>query len=72
MPIPLEFDFLKFDEINYFCKNAGAGNVIGSVRKRYRVSKVKSHVISYRVNKETVEVIKILHERMDIEERRGE
>lgn len=39
------------------------------VRKKYRASKVKSHLIFYKLSNETIEVIRILHERMDIENR---
>lgn len=60
---------LIFDEINYICKNNTAGKSMGHVRKNYRASKVKSHLIFYRVSNETIEVIRILHERMDIENR---
>ena len=58
---------LIFDEINYICKNIHAGKSMEHVRKGYRASKVKSHLIFYRVLNDTVEVIRILHERMDTE-----
>jgi toxin ParE1/3/4 len=60
---------LVFDEINYICKNSHSGKSMEHVRKGYRASKVKSHFIFYRVVNETIEVIRILHERMDIENR---
>ena len=60
---------LIFDEINYICKNINAGKSMEHVRKGYRASKVKSHLIFYRVLNDTIEVIRILHERMDIENR---
>lgn len=58
---------LIFDEINYICKNIYAGKSMEHVRKGYRASKVKSHLIFYRVINNTIEVIRILHEQMDIE-----
>jgi len=58
---------LIFDEINYICKNINAGKSMEHVRKGYRASKVKSHLIFYRVINNTIEVIRILHERMDSE-----
>ena len=58
---------LIFDEINYICKNISAGKSMEHVRKGYRASKVKSHLIFYRIINNTIEVIRILHERMDIE-----
>jgi toxin ParE1/3/4 len=60
---------LIFDEINYICRNITAGKSIEHVRKGYRVSKIKSHLIFYRVLNDQIEVIRILHERMDIENR---
>ena len=60
---------LIFDEINYICKNNSAGKSMEHIRKGYRASKVKSHLIFYRVLNNTIEVIRILHERMDIENR---
>lgn len=60
---------LIFDEISYICKNINAGKSMEHVRKGYRASKVKSHYIFYRVLNNTIEIIRILHERMDIENR---
>ena len=60
---------LIFDEINFICKNINSGKSMGHVRKGYRASKVKSHLIFYRILNNTVEVNRILHERMDIESR---
>lgn len=60
---------LIFDEIKYICKNRNAGKSMEHVRKGYRASKVKSHYIFYRVLNDTIEIIRILHERMDIENR---
>ena len=60
---------LIVDEINFICKNNNAGKSMEHIRKGYRASKVKSHLIFYRILNNTVEVIRILHERMDIENR---
>ncbi|MEO6843606.1 MAG: type II toxin-antitoxin system RelE/ParE family toxin [Ginsengibacter sp.] len=60
---------LIFDEIDYICKNINTGKSMEHVRKGYRASKVKSHLIFFRVKNDTVEIIRILHERMDIENR---
>ena len=60
---------LIFDEINYICKHINAGKSMEHVRKGYRASKVKSHLIFYKVMNNTIEIIRILHERMDIENR---
>lgn len=63
---------LIFDEINFICKNSNAGKSMEHVRKNYRASKVKSHLIFYRIQNNTIEIIRILHERMDIENRLGD
>ncbi|MCY7309496.1 MAG: type II toxin-antitoxin system RelE/ParE family toxin [Chitinophagaceae bacterium] len=60
---------LIFDEINFICKNNNAGKSMEHVRKGYRASKVKSHLLFYRIQNNTFEVIRILHERMDIKNR---
>lgn len=58
---------LIFDEIQFICKNVNAGKSMDHVRKGYRASKVKSHLLFYRIQNSIVEIIRILHERMDIE-----
>lgn len=63
---------LIFEEINYLCKNNNAGKSMEHVRKGYRASKVKSHFIFYRTLNNTIEIIRILYERMDIENRLSE
>ncbi len=61
---------LIFDEIDQICRNINAGKFMEHIKKGYRASKVKSHIIFYKVSKEdTIEVIRVLHERMDIENR---
>ena len=60
---------LIIDEIEFICKNITCGKSMHNIRKGYRATKVKSHLIFYRVVNNTVEVIRILHERMDIENR---
>jgi toxin ParE1/3/4 len=60
---------LIFDEINYICKNINSGKPMEHIRKGYRASKVKSQLIFYRVLNDRIEVIRILHERMDLENR---
>ncbi len=61
---------LIIDEIENICKSAKAGKSMEHIRKGYQASQVKSHFIFYRVSNEgLIEVIRILHERMDIENR---
>lgn len=62
---------LIFDEIEFIAENPNSGKDYNHVRKGYYRSKVKSHFIFYRINleKEIVEIIRILHQQMDIENR---
>jgi len=60
---------LIFEEIGYICKRPHSGKSMDDIRKGYRVSKVKSHLIFYKVVNDIVEIIRILHQRMDIENR---
>ena len=60
---------LIFDEIAFICKNPKTGKQMEDVRKNYRAAKVKSHLIFYKVENDTVQIVRILHERMDIENR---
>jgi len=60
---------LIFDEINFICKNSHAGKFMEHIRKGYRASKVKSHLSFYKISGDVVEVIRILHQQMDIDNR---
>ena len=61
---------LIIDEIENICKSTKAGKSMEHIRKGYRASKVKSHLIFYRYSNEvSIEIIRILHEQMDIETR---
>ncbi|PPK94925.1 MULTISPECIES: type II toxin-antitoxin system RelE/ParE family toxin [Nonlabens] len=54
-------------EIEFIAENYLAGKSAEQTRKNYRVSKVKSHLLFYRkVDNEMVEIVRILHQRMDI------
>ena len=60
---------LFFDEIDYLCLKPNSGFDFGNIRKGYWRSKVKSHFIFYKINskQDELEVIRVLHEMMDIE-----
>jgi len=60
---------LIFDEIEFITANPKTGQDFDHIRKNYRYSKVKSHLIFYKHKKreDVIEVIRILHERMDLE-----
>ena len=58
------------DEIEYIAENFESGKSMEHLRKGYRASKVKSHIVFYRKSKkDVVEIIRVLHQRMDIENR---
>jgi toxin ParE1/3/4 len=65
---------LLFDEIEYITEHPLSGRNADHIRKNYRCTKVKSHLIFYRYKKleKKVEIIRILHQSMDIEERMNE
>jgi len=65
---------LIMDEIEYVAQKPGSGFDFSLVRKDYYRTKIKSHIIFYRIDKKNniVEIIRILHQRMDIENRLGE
>ncbi|QTD38558.1 type II toxin-antitoxin system RelE/ParE family toxin [Polaribacter batillariae] len=65
---------LILDEIEYIAKNPTSGKDYNEIRKGYYRSRIKSHFIFYKINrkKERVEIIRILHQRMDIESRLDE
>jgi toxin ParE1/3/4 len=58
---------LIFNEIEFVCLNPLYGFSIEHIKKGYLRIKVKSHFIYYKLNekKQTIEVIRILHEMMD-------
>lgn len=62
---------LIIDEIEYLANNPNTGKDFSFVRKGYYRSKVKSHFIFYKINQkeELIEIIRILHQQMDIENR---
>ncbi|WP_226063154.1 type II toxin-antitoxin system RelE/ParE family toxin [Kaistella polysaccharea] len=61
---------LILNEIEYITENFESGKSFEHIRKGYRSAKVKSHLVFYRISKrDTIEIIRILHQRMDIENR---
>lgn len=65
---------LIMDEIEYVAQKPDSGFDFSSVRKGYYRSGIKSHIIFYRIDQknDAVEIIRILHQRMDIENRLSE
>jgi len=61
---------LIINEIEFITKNFTTGKSMDHIKKGYRASIVKSHLIFYRKSQDNqVEVIRILHQRMDVENR---
>jgi len=62
---------LIFDEIEYLADHPNSGKDFNYIRKNYRCSRVKSHIIFYRLidKQRDIEIIRILHQRMDMENR---
>lgn len=62
---------LIIDEIEYLAENPNLSQNYEKIRKRYFRSRIKSHFIFYKYfpNMNKIEVIRILHIRMDIDSR---
>ena len=61
---------LIIDEIEQIESNPHSGRSMEHIKEGYRVSKVKSHLVFYKFNiDKTIEIVRILHQRMDVENR---
>jgi toxin ParE1/3/4 len=61
---------LIIGEIEFIADNFLTGKSVEQARKNYRVTKIKSHLIFYRkVENDIVEIVRILHQQMDIKKR---
>ncbi len=61
---------LIIDEIEFISENFESGKSVDYIKKGYRASIVNSHIIFYKKSrKNIVEIIRVLHQRMDIENR---
>jgi len=65
---------LIIDEIEYLTENPKSGKDYNQIRKGYFRARIKSHFIFYKINlkKEQIEIIRVLHQRMDLESRLNE
>jgi toxin ParE1/3/4 len=64
---------LIYDEIEYIVRNFELASDFSKIRKSYKYSKVKSHLIFFKKDKNNeIEIVRVLHERMDIENRLSE
>lgn len=62
---------LIFDQIDFLCAHPLSGDDYNKLRKGYRKARAQSHFIFYRINKQgdAIEIIRILHQMMDIDNR---
>ncbi len=62
---------LILNEIDLIAENPTSGKDYSKIRKGYFCSSIKSHLVFYKINqkKQEIQVIRILHQRMDIETR---
>ncbi len=61
---------LIIGEIEFIADNYLIGKSAEQTRKNYRVTKIKSHLIFYKkAENKIVEVVRILHQRVDIKKR---
>lgn len=65
---------LIMNEIEYLTLNPSSGKNYSKIRKDYYRSRIKSHFIFYKINskQDQIEIIRILHQRMDTESRLDE
>ena len=62
---------LIINEIEFISGDIASGKSMNHVKEGYFVSYVKSYMIFFKRNQEAVEVIRILHQKMDIESNLG-
>ena len=61
---------LIFEEIRFIVEDFETGKDIGKIKPGYRQAKVKSHFIIYKIAEdEIIEIVRVLHEMMDIPNR---
>ena len=65
---------LIMDEIEYLAENTESGKDYSKVRSGYFSSRIKSHFIFYKIDSKNdwIEIIRILHQQMDIDTRLNE
>ncbi|MGD9994711.1 MAG: type II toxin-antitoxin system RelE/ParE family toxin [Salinivirgaceae bacterium] len=61
---------LILDEIEFITENFESGKSVDYIKKGYRATLVKSHIIFYKKSRRNIiEIIRVLHQKMDIENR---
>ena len=57
---------LIYKEIEFLAGKPGTGKDFSHIRKGYRSARIRSHFIFYKYSSSEIEIIRILHESMDI------
>jgi toxin ParE1/3/4 len=61
---------LILDEIEFISENFESGRSVDYIKKGYRASIVNSYIIFYKKSRRNiVEIVRVLHQKMDIENR---
>lgn len=61
------------DEIEFIVQKFELARDFGKIRKSYKYSKIQSHLIFFKKNQSNeIEVVRVLHEKMNIENRLNE
>ena len=66
------YHLLITKEIEFLATKPETGKILDHLRIGYRSAKVKSHYIFYRFTSSEIEIVRILHENMDIPHRLNE
>ena len=67
-----KYHSLIIKEIEFLAAKPDSGKILDHIRKGYRSSKVKSHYIFFRFTSSELQIVRILHENMDIPNRFGD
>ncbi len=60
---------LIYEEIDFLARKPNFGKDMSHLREGYRSSKIKSHLIFYKYSSLEIEIIRILHDTMDVPNR---
>jgi len=58
---------LLMSEIEFIAENISSGKPMNHIKQGYLASYVKSHMILFKRNEGIVEIMRILHQKMDVE-----
>ena len=57
---------ILWDEIAHLAQHPETGKNYYHIKEQYRCAKVKSHLIFYKISTTNIEIIRVLHQKMDI------